>query len=423
MTLLFERSGALPLVSIGVAVGAGAYFDPEGRSGVGRMTTRLLRRGTKKRTAEEIEDRIDALGGDFSADISLGATMLSMEVRSRDAEKAAEMIRELMLEPAFREDEFERLRRETLSEIVEARDSDRALASAAFRKVLFGGRPEGRRLGGTPTSVQAISTKDVEHTYQRIFHDVPRVVAISGDISQAEAEGISAIFCQKEAPRSTPRSSDAAHPALGPRLVIVDKADRTQTQLIVGTLGEEPQDPFHFPLMLANHVLGGMFSSRLMQTIRVLRGWSYGASSRMGLDHHREAFAMVTAPAAKDCADCLRVKLDMLRAWVAGGVTEQELDFAKKHLVRSRAFELDTPRKRVGERLDGMLLGLPADYTERYIERVQAVSLDEVQRAVAARIAPDQVVVSLVGTASELLPDLEKVLPWSDVSVFRPDFE
>ena len=197
----------------------------------------------------------------------------------------------------------------------------------------------------------------------------------------------------------------------GRRLVIVDKPDRTQCQMIVGGLGTHPRDEDHVPLFVANTVFGGTFTSRLMQEIRVKRGWSYGASSRAGFDKQRDAFAMSAAPAATDAAGCLALMMELLVAWRKEGITEAELDFAKKYIVRSHAFEIDTARKRVHQKLERALYDLPEDYHATFLDKVQKVDLAAANEAVRHRVSEDDVVMGVVGTAAEVAESLSKAVP------------
>jgi zinc protease len=182
--------------------------------------------------------------------------------------------------------------------------------------------------------------------------------------------------------------------------VFVDKPDRTQTQILIGTLGTWPHDPDHVPLTVANAVFGGTFTSRLMNEIRSKRGWSYGAHARLSIDRQRQAFSMWTFPAAEDAPACLALELDLLEKFVNGGITPREAAFIQRYLVRSHAFDIDTAPKRLHQGLDVELLGLPKDYYSTYVEHVKAVTPETANAAVRARIRPEDLLVVVVGTAS-----------------------
>ncbi len=197
----------------------------------------------------------------------------------------------------------------------------------------------------------------------------------------------------------------------GRHLVFVDKPERTQRQMVIGGLGTDVRDPDHIPLVVANTVFGGTFTSRLMQEVRAKRGWSYGASSRVGFDRQRDAFTMWTAPAATDAASCLALELELLHAFRSEGITQAELDFVKRYLVRSHAFEIDTARKRVHQRLEVELFGLPVDYHESYLPKVEAVTVESANEAVTARLSEDDLVIGVAGTHAEIGEAIAKAIP------------
>jgi zinc protease len=407
-----EPSDALPIVSVLVAFRSGSAHDPEGRDGLGRITARMLRRGGGGLTSQQIEETIDALGGDFSADCSASATTVHFEVIRRNLDPFVDLVGRLLASPAFDPSELARLQREAEAELVEARDSDRALASRAFRRTLFAGHPYGRRVSGTIPTLRSLSRDDVTTFYGRHYARANAVVAISGDVDAAEGAAIAErVLAGLPEGAAVPDPVPPPPRVPGRHLVFVDKPDRTQTQMVIGGLGTHAHDPDHVPLLVANTVFGGTFTSRLMQEIRVTRGWSYGAYARVGFDRQRDAFTMWTAPAATDASGCLALQLELLHKLREEGVTEDELAFVKKYLVRSHAFEIDTARKRVHQRLDVELFDLPADYHDRYLEHVEAVTREEANRAVRERLSEDDLVIGVVGTHAELGAALEKAIP------------
>jgi len=147
--IYIEENHVLPLVSIAVAVRSGASTDPPGKEGLTRVMIRMLRRGCRGMTSHQIEERIDALGAELSADVSASVITLHVDVISRSLDPMVDLLATIMAEPTFDELELGRLLRETQGEIVESRDNDRSLATRHFRRAVFEGHPYGRRLGGT----------------------------------------------------------------------------------------------------------------------------------------------------------------------------------------------------------------------------------------------------------------------------------
>ncbi|WP_437641324.1 M16 family metallopeptidase [Sorangium sp. So ce854] len=423
--VLVETSHALPIVSIVVAFRSGSAFDPVGREGLARITARMLRRGAEGYSANEIEETIDALGGEFGADVATSATTVHFEVIKRSLDRFVELGATLLARPTFSPPELARLLREAEAELIEARDSDRSLCSRAFRRCLFAGHPYGRRIAGTIPTLREITREDVAAFYARHYTRRNAIVAISGDVEPAEAHAVAERLLAG-LPEGEPVPDPVTEPegTRGRCLVFVDKPERTQTQMVIGGLGTDAHDPDHMALLVANTAFGGTFSSRLMQEVRAKRGWSYGASSRAGFDRHRDAFTMWTAPAAQDAAACLSLELDLLEALRRDGITEDELTFVKRYLVRSHAFEIDTARKRVHQRLEEILYDLPEGYHDAYVQRVEAVTLEAANAALRRRIPEDDLVIGVVGTHAEIGDAVAAAIPkLAEVKVEPYDLE
>jgi zinc protease len=194
-------------------------------------------------------------------------------------------------------------------------------------------------------------------------------------------------------------------------LVIVDKPERTQTQILIGGLGTHPSDADHLALHVGNTIFGGTFTARLMQEVRAKRGWSYGAYSNLPYDRHRRAFSLWTFPKAADAAACIALELELLEKWVSAGVTPKELNWAKRYLVRSHAFAIDTAGKRVGQALDEEVYQLPAGYHSEYVDRIKALSLEDVNLAIKNRISPENLLVTILGTATDIQDPVRASIP------------
>lgn len=407
-----ESSSAVPLVSIVISVRSGAVLDPEGKDGVCRLATRMLRRGAGGMTAQEIEVGIDRLGGELALDVGPSTVSLHAQVIRRNVEPFVELLARILGQPTFDADEIARLRREAIAELIESRDSDRALANLAFRRALFAGHPYARSAAGKTSTLADITRDDVVAAYEKHFVRGDVVIGFAGAITEDEARrlGGSLAAAVREGPKASVSLSDPKKPE-GRRLVFVDKPERTQTQTLIGSLGTWPHDDDHVSLVTATAVLGGTFTSRMMREIRSKRGWSYGTSARLSIERRRHAFTMSAAPGATDCAPCIELELELLSDFVEKGITKRELGFIKNYLVRSYAFEIDTAPKRLGQTLETELLDLPADYHTRYIDHVHDVALERANASVAARLSAKDIVIIVVGTASETLDTVRQKIP------------
>lgn len=410
--LLLEPSTALPIVSIVVALRSGSSHDPEGLEGLMRATTRMLRRGCEGMDALALEAAIDRLGGEVGANVAASSSAVSGQVLSRNLEPFVDLLAKLIGAPTFDEQELGRLLRESQAELLESLDNDRGLAERFFRRRLFAGHGYGRAGQGTARSIAAIDRARVVAHHATHFVKGNVVVAMSGDVTAEVAEAMAKRLVARLPDGAAAADVLTEPPALsGRHLVFVDKPERTQTQILIGGLGTSARDEDHVALTVANAIFGGTFTSRLTREVRGKRGWSYGASSRLGVDRHRHSYAMWTFPAATDAAPCIALELSLLERLVDKGVTDREVRFIQRFLTRSWAFEVDTAQKRAHQALDIELLGLPPDYYSGYLERIAAVTAESASAALRARIRPQDLLVTVVGTASDLLEGVRGAIP------------
>lgn len=405
--LLLETSHDLPLVSVSVAFRRGALEDPEGGEGSVRLLGRLMRRSAGGRTAEQNDALVEGLGGGLGADVTHSTMVFHGTVIARSLDRFGELLVDAIARPSLPEDELGRLQRETLAELSETLDDDRSLARRWFRRSMFSGHPYGRSAAGTRAGVQSATVERLRGLYRRLIGRKSLVIAMSGDITAERAARFAESIAQA-LPEGEALPDETPEPTLEPgrRLVIVDKPERTQTQILIGGLGSHPRDEDHLALAVANTAFGGTFTARLMQEVRVKRGWSYGAYSSLPFDRRRQAFSMWTFPKAADTAACIKLELEMLEAFRKTGLKKSELSWAKRYLIRSHAFAIDTAAKRVGMKLDKNLYDLPEGYHEKYTEALKGVTLEAANEAVKNRLSDENLRIVVVGTESVIGNDV-----------------
>ena len=419
--LIVEPERSLPLISFAVSVRGGRLHEPAGRDGLARIAGRMLRRGCKGYSAAQIEERLDSLGGEMGAHVGLGTTTISGEVLARNIEPFLELVATIMSAPSVDVGELARLKRQACAELVRSRDNDGLLCGRALRRHLFDGHPHGRRVGGTLGGIESIGEADVRAYLDSHLTSGNAIVCVSGDIDETGASRLAETLLAG-LPQGEPHGYPADEPAApqGKNLVIIDKPERSQTQMGIGMLGTHTSDDDHTALLVANTAFGGTFTARLIQEIRAKRGWSYGASSVLTTSRIREAFSMWTAPGAEDAPACLALELEMLRAWHDEGITADELSFCQGYLRRSSAFDIDTAKKRVQQKLERLLFDLPDDWHATFVDRVAAVTLDRANAAVKKRISPDNLWVSVVATNADTGDELRQAAGELATSIVEP---
>lgn len=410
MTVLVEPSDVLPLVDVEIAFPVGSLDDPVGREGLAQLTGHLIRYGPRGMSQERFEDRLASLGARLSAEVSMRSTRIRATVLRRNLEPLLAVMSRLAWQPALRPSEFGKLKRRAQAARLARLDDDQTLGALRFRAALFGDHPYGRSLSGSRESISRIDLDQVRAFYDRHLARADFVVGIAGDVTDDGARAlIASHFPVSPRLPKRGRSLPPTRTRRGRHVVIVDKPERAQTQLFMGTLGARTRDRDLFPLIVSNNAFGGTFSGPLMQEVRAVRGWSYGAYSRLLHSQRRDAWYMWTAPAAEYSAECAALQLVLLEEWIDGGVKRAQLDFAKRYLINSHCFDRDTPSKRLEARLDVEVLDIPRKYVEKHDALVAAVTKRQADDAVRDRISPRDICIVVVATATDVAGSFERL--------------
>lgn len=403
MALIIEESHELPLVDVEIVLRTGTIFDPPGKEGLSRLALRMLRMGTRALSANDVDDAIDGMGATLVTDVAHGSLRLRGSVIRRSLPQYLALLGKLLTRPALRSGDLALLVRETVAEIGAARDSDRWLAGRALRTHLFGEHPYARSTTGSERSVKSITRADVQAHLATHLVTGNMVVAVAGDVEAAEALRLVETSFRK-VPEGPSPELDLAVPTLdkGRRLILVDKPERTQAQLYLGTLGTRLADPLFYPLLVANTAFGGTFTSRLTKDIRSERGYSYSVSSRLGADRQREIWSVYSHPAIENLEACLGRELELVQGFVEEGVTNEEARFAGGYLIKSHAFERDTASKRLEPRVEAEASSLDPTFWSEYLDHVRSVTVPRANDAVRARLSHEDLAIAIVATRDQV---------------------
>jgi len=416
--VLTERSSVLPVVGFGVSVRSGALHDPQGKEGLSRMMSRAMRMGTRKLTSVQLEETLDRMGAQLSISASQSYLHFGGNVVAHNLAPFVQLLAEIMLRPALRPADVRQVKREMLADLSALLDDDRSLCGRNFRSYAFGDHLFGRPRGGSKQSVGTLERKDLIAHHKRCMVGPNLVFGVWGDFQPRALHALIDECFGKVPSRGGPELA-LQEPAFAPgrRVLVVDKPERTQTQVLIGTLGISAHDRDYVPLIVGNTAFGGLFSSRLNNEVRSKRGLSYGASSSFTLSRSRDLWAMHTFPAATDARKCIELQLDLYDKWIEKGLTVAELKACQRYLDKSHAFEIDTAAKRLDQRLDVELFAWPKAHHTGFVKRVRSTTRDEIKSALHRRLSRQDQMLVLVATAAQIVPELEKLPGVSKVEV------
>jgi zinc protease len=416
----FEHNSSLPIVYVNVALKAGSVTDPTGQSGITNFVGEMLLRGTRKKTKAQIDTALDQMGARLEVEARAEALILRGAVLSSQLRPFLALVQEIITEPSFPKSEIEKLRKELLSGILEQLGDDSGLGSLRFTSFLFRGQPYGNPVIGKAKDVEKFNRAAVLAQYRRIFIDKNFLIVGDGDASGPEIQAWSDNLGKLRPSGDQPAIATVAAPEDAPtrRLQIIDKPERTQTQINLGQIGVLMTDPDYFPLYLGNYAFGGgSFSARLMTEIRVKRGWSYGAYSYFRHGLRPRSWSAHLFPATKDSAAALAETLKLIEDLKKDGITDGEFQFAQASLVNSSGFMYNTPRKRVENTLLERSLNLPKGFMQSYARQLSALSREQVNTALRRFLKPDHLAISVLATASQLKRPLAQAAGVSEKDV------
>jgi zinc protease len=417
--VLCEEQRVLPLFTAVVALKTGSREDPPGKEGLAQHASELMRRGTAELSRSELDGRLDDLGASLDIGCSRDAVTFTGRCLSRHQEALLTLLCECLVRPTLAEPEHARLVRESLAMLDDLRDDDASLCQRYFHRYAMAGHPYGRPTMGTAASLSALTQDDAAKWVQRNVVPDSLILGFAGDLSQAQVAKLAARATTGLHTGSFASAPPAPLPTRrGRKTVVVDKPERDQSQILIGHDAPPPAAPDWLPLHVAATVFGGTFTSRLMQEVRVKRGWSYGADCRVGRGLGGHTFAIRVFPALEQTQGTLALVFSLWEELVQAGITKDELDFAKSYLQGNWAFELATPADRLERRLDSLLLEVPPP--EDFIPRLQSVTLQSVNDALRRHMRPDDAVTVIVASAEELVEELSG-LPIGPVEVVPYD--
>jgi zinc protease len=405
-----ERPG-VPLAAARLVLRGGSSIDPRGRSGLAHLTAITARRGTRRRTGAEIDLAVESLGADLGAGVDEDATYFGVSAPVEVLPRCLDILADVAASPTFPPGEVQRLRRREIASLAHDLDepavvADRAMLQAAFGEHPYGHPPEGRTrdLGSTRRA-------DVVALHREAYRPSAALLVVVGRVRTAE------VLALVRRRFGGWRGSDDGVAPLGPpapprtSVVVVDKPDVTQTQVRIASAGFARRSPDYFPGLVASALLGGGFTSRLMEAIRVNRGLSYGVRSRFATSGAGGIFFISTFTKVETTGEIVRVTLDETARFCEEGPTQVELERIQSYLCGLYPLSLETHDQLAEKLADLALYDLGEDEITLFRERVRAVT-PEACRDTGRRYFPlGRRVVVAVGPAKAIAPSLERFGP------------
>lgn len=416
--LVAERDG-LPLVSARLSFEAGSADDPAGKAGVSSMTATLLTQGAAGRAAPVIASEIEALGANVGASSGPDFTTLYGNSPANVFPQTLQLMADLARRPDFPAEELERQRGQAIDNLRVALSSPGSIAGMATGRVIYGGAAYGSPGGGTLTSLEGLTRDDIATFHAAHYGPSDATLVFSGDIDEATARTLAQQMfgdwhdSARSAAVTTP--TDRAGPPMPARIIVIDQPGAGQAAVYAAIRSVPRDTPDYFPLSLGNTLLGGSFTSRLNQEIRIEKGLSYGVRSSLGLRQDDGAF-VASAQTRNDAV----VEVTGL---VMGNIARMSAEAPSAHEMTTRQAIMAGGFGSSLETVDGLgsqvanlaLYDLPISELARYVGNVEAVTADQVRDAFARRLPIREASIVVVGDAAQFIDAFRAQYPTVEV--------
>lgn len=409
LTVVLVSQNEQPAISVRMIVRAGAAHDPKGKLGLAMLTATLLDQGAGNRTAQQIADDIDYIGGILSAGAGTDLSFINTILMKDDYQAGLALMSDVVRRPTFLQAEIDRQRQQAMSALKVAADDPDSVAGMVIDRLIFGFHPYGMPGSGTAESLQSLTRADFVDFHKRHFIPNNALVAVVGDISSADAmAGIEKHFGDWPA-GELPKFEPIAPPEPTKRVIVIDRPDAVQTEIRVGHLGVPRKHDDFETLDQTVKILGGEGANRLQQVLRSQRQLTYGASA--DLDGYKYAGAIVadTDTQTANTAEALRVIAEEFSRLQRERVGDNELEAAQDYAVGHFPLTIETPDQIATQVLNQLFYELSVDDLPKYRDRVLDVSPDDIQRVARFFLRPDRLSVVLVGNADQFAASLKGV--------------
>lgn len=418
LTVILMQYKKVPVVRFRMVVRGGSVLDGEGLEGVAAMTASVMREGTETRSATDIANAIDFVGGSLSVSAGADYCAASEEVLAKDVATGLELFSDVILHPSFPDDEIDRERNQRLANIEGLKEDPSSIASITFSRYVYGTHPYGRQSFGTKSSLDAIQRKDLVDFYRKVFVPGNATLVVVGDFTPADMFGKIKTAFEGWKKEEKPAISVPQPVRLqGKKVILVNKSDATQTQMVFGNIGIDIKNPDLFAVRVANTIFGGGFTSRLVDELRVKKSLTYGIGSGFSASMYGGTYSIATFTKNATANQMIDGVLAEIGKYRTGGATSAELKKAQNYLAGNFARGLQSPEALASRLTDIELYGYPADYLETYIQKIRAVTLEDVQKVVQKYFLLDDLLMVFVAPGKETAPEVQKYGPVSVVEL------
>jgi zinc protease len=401
LALRTARLPRLPLVSTLLVLSASESSLEEERAGLAVLTANALEGGTGGRTAGELAEALESIGAGLQAAAGWDATTLALTCVAERLPEALALLAEVARDPSFPDTEVARARDQQLARIRQRAMDPSALANDWAARLFHEDRvPYGRPVAGTHDSVATLDHQAVRGFAEASYRPRGSALVLAGDVDVGDAAELAQTAFGSWTGSAPPRREVEARARSSRRTIhVVHRPGAVQSEIRVGHPGVNRVHPDYFPLIVANSVLGGAFTSRLNLNLRERHGFTYGVRSRFHFRRDAGPFVVSASVGSEVTAAAVRETLSELEAFAREGPTEGEVEAARDYIAGVFPLRVETTSQVAARVAELTIFGLPEDHHARYRDRVRGVTTAAAREAAVRHVRPEEATIVVVGDA------------------------
>jgi zinc protease len=395
------RRPGVPLAAARLLVRAGSSVDPQRGFGTAHLVAQAARRGAGRRSGAAIDDLVESLGADLGGGVEEDVSIAGLSAPVDALPRLVEVLADVAARPAFASAEFERLRRRERAELAHDADEPGTVADRALLGAVYGDHPYGHAVEGRGRDLAHLRRVDAVSFHRRWIGPGAALLVVAGPVDPDRTLAEAGRRFGRWKPGGPP-------PEIGPavrrgrRVVVVDKPDATQAQIRVAGVAIPRASADWFPAQLANAILGGGFTSRLVESIRVNRGLSYGVRSRFAAGRVAGMFAVSSFTKNETAGELVSVAFDEMERFAGDGPTDEEVSRAAGYLAGLFPLGLETHDQWADRIGDAWVFGYDLSEVREHAQRIRRVTAAEAREVASRHLPITDGVVLAVGPARQL---------------------
>ena len=412
LKLLVVEKRDVPMVYARAQIRGGSIYDPPEKSGLAYLTGWVLTEGTKSYPDTEIDAVMDAHGASVTSVAYNESCIATLTCLSGDFERLFPYFSEILSSPAFDEKTIEESRQYLIGDLMRTMDDTGEVCERVFRDHVFRGHPYQKQMTGSMEGFRNITRQDVVDFYSGYYCPDRTALVVVGDVAAADV----AALCERQL--SGWKKSSHSLPIIGVPLPVngmqIQVVDRpvTQAQIVMGHTGINRTNPDRFKITVMNGILGGGgLYTRLAEEVRIKRGLTYGIYCYFARREYTGEFLLSTFTKVDSAAETIQVCLDEMRKIQKEPVSEKELEDAKMTLIGSHPLQFEQYEDIAQALVHNIFYGLPLTDITHFADHISQVTVEDVRLAASKYLHPDDIVITVVGPAEILVPQLESIAP------------